>query len=538
MSAAPKVLTFSWAETGADYYKLLKNPDGASGFTQLGDHIRNTRADEAIAVHWHNWVQASYVLESCDAQDNCFSSLPVGTGVAMQNAIGYFKASRTAAGAGAPGYQLGTSVALSADGQTLAVGAPVESANTGAVYVFSLQAGMWAEEARLTATNPLDVTGFGQHVALSEDGNTLAVGAPNDHTQGFKAGSVSVFTRTEGHWSPATPITALSTEAGDQFGSSIALSADGHTLAVGASAEDSAAGGLQGDQNNNGAPDAGAAYVFTRSGNSWSQQVYLKASHAEAGDQFGTQVALSGDGQTLAVSAPFESSSAWGVGGNPVDNSASESGAVYVFTENSGRWEQQAYLKGSNTDAGDQFGTSLSLSSNGDTLAVSAQYEASNAVGIDGDEADNSTPGAGAVYVFGRSASTWSQDAYLKAANTEGEDFFGISTSLTADGNHLAVGAYHESSDATGANGDLSSNLASDAGAVYVFTRATNGWSQKTYLKASNTGSNDAFGQAVSFSADGGTLAVGAPGESSNATGIQGDQTNDSTPGAGAVYLY
>ncbi|MCG8383428.1 MAG: FG-GAP repeat protein, partial [Gammaproteobacteria bacterium] len=536
VSAAPKVLTFSWPETGADYYKLLKNPDGASGFTQVGNNMSTTSADEAVAVHWHDWAQASYLLEACDAQDNCLRSLPIGTGPAMQDAIGYFKASSTAAGA--PGYQFGTSTALSADGKTLAVGAPVENANTGAVSVFTLKDGTWVEEAYLTAANPLDANGFGQRVALSEDGDTLAVGTPNDHTQGFNAGSVSVFTRTSGSWTQEAQVTAQATEAGDQFGYSIALSADGHTLAVGANAEDASTVGLQGGDSNNGAPNAGAAYVFTRSGNSWSQQAYFKASNTDAGDQFGTQVALSSDGQTLAVSAPFESSSAWGAGGNQANNSASESGAVYVFTETGGSWSQQVYLKASNTDAGDQFGTGLSLSSNGDTLAVGAQYEASNTLGVDGDETDNSTTGAGAVYVFSRNAGTWSQEGYLKSSNTEGGDFFGISTSLTADGNSLAVGATGEDSDATGANGDLYSNFARDAGAVYVFTRSTNGWSQKTYLKAANTGEADTFGQSVSFSADGDTLAVGAPGERSNATGIQGDQTNDSSPSAGAVYLY
>jgi hypothetical protein len=153
---------------------------------------------------------------------------------------------------------------------------------------------------------------------------------------------------------------------------------------------------VNGNQADNSATSSGAAYVFVRSGATWTQQAHLKASNTEAGDQFGTNIAISGD--TLVVGASIEGSNATGVNGNQADNSASFSGAAYVFVRSGTSWSQQAYLKASNNEAGDQFGSSVALS--GDTLVVGTQGEDSNAVGVNGNQADNSASFSGAVYVF------------------------------------------------------------------------------------------------------------------------------------------
>jgi hypothetical protein len=262
----------------------------------------------------------------------------------------------------------------------------------------------------------------------------------------------------------------------------------------------------------------------------WSQQAYLKASNAEEGDHFGMSVSLSGD--TLAVGALEEDSEATGVDGNQNDDSASGSGAVYVFVRSGDVWSQQAYLKASNTGASDYFGYSVSLS--GDTLAVGAQYEKTEDTGENEDQNHDSAPESGAVYVFTRSGSVWSQQAYLKASNTGQGDHFGVSVSLASD--TLAVGALEEDSAATGVNGNQSDDSAPESGAVYVFTRSGSVWSQQAYLKASNTGEGDVFGWPVSLSGD--TLAVGAPYDSSAATGVNGNQSDNSAAGSGAVYVF
>jgi hypothetical protein len=170
---------------------------------------------------------------------------------------------------------------------------------------------------------------------------------------------------------------------------------DGDTLVVGAPSEDSAATGINGNQADNSAPDSGAAYVFTRTGGVWSQQAYLKASNTGAGDAFGHHVALAGD--TVLLTAYLEDSAATGINGNQADNSAPDSGAAYVFTRTGGVWSQQAYLKASNTGAGDEFGIPAV---DGNTLVVGAIREDSAATGINGNQANNSAPDSGAVYVF------------------------------------------------------------------------------------------------------------------------------------------
>jgi hypothetical protein len=140
--------------------------------------------------------------------------------------------------------------------------------------------------------------------------------------------------------------------------------------------------------------------------------------------------------------------------------------------------------------------------------------------------------------VFTRSVNTWTQQAYVKASNTDGNDWFGFAVSLAADGNTLAVGAYGEDSNATGIDGDQNDNGATLSGAVYVFTRSVNTWTQQAYVKASNTDGNDWFGYDVSLAGDSNTLAVGAYAEGSNATGIDGNQADNSAIQSGAVYLY
>ena len=249
-------------------------------------------------------------------------------------------------------------------------------------------------------------------------------------------------------------------------------------------------------------------------------------------------MALNGDGSTLAVGAPGESSAAKGVGGLQTDISAPNAGAAYVFTRSATTWSQQAYVKASNTDASDYFGDSVALSTDGNTLAVGADGEDSASKGIGGIQTDNTAPDSGAVYVYTRAGSAWSQQAYIKSSNPETSDIFGDPVALSADGNTLAVAAAGESSAAQGIAGSQSDNAAESAGAVYVYTRSGSTWSSRAYVKASNTEATDYFSASVALSADGNTLAVGADGEDSSAMGISGNQTSNAAARAGAVYLY
>ena len=147
---------------------------------------------------------------------------------------------------------------------------------------------------------------------------------------------------------------------------------------------------------------AGAIYVFVHTNGSWSQQAYVKASNTGVNDWFGSRVALSGDGNILAAGAQLEDSAAQGIDGIQDDDTATGAGAVYLFARTDGAWSQIAYMKGSNTEAFDEFGSSLSLSRDGSLIAIGAQYEDSASVGLGGNQTDNSGFDSGAVYLFSR----------------------------------------------------------------------------------------------------------------------------------------
>lgn len=519
---ATKTFQFSWsAVEGATEYTLLENPDGQSGFTEVAS-IDAGETGYAHTVFLPRRVNASYMLEACNS-GGCSASTSVAVSGNLAEAVGYFKASNT----GEDDFFAG-SLALSADGATLAVGADRESSDStaidsgqdnndmeanGAVYVFARgQDGDWAQQAYIKPSVASSYAYFGNDVALSADGATLAVGNVNGNR-------VYVFTRDGTEWSEQALLEkSLIANAG--FGSSVALASDGATLAVGAPRA--------------GAPDSqgsdygsGEAYVFTRDGADWNEHAFLEPfQYPQDEDRFGSSVALSADGNHLVVSAPQQDNDASGVN-NTSDGFATDSGAVYTFSRDGDNWQAGDYIKASNTGENDRFGHSVALSADGQTLAVGAHQEG-------GDQ--NAAPASGAVYLFTRGVSGWSQQHYLKAADTIAYDRFGFSVALSADGTRLVVGATEERGDAIGLNGPFENTSA--AGAAYLFGRDGSVWTEQAYIKASNTDVNDLFGTSVALAADGETLAVGAVREDGNATGINGDQTDNNAEEAGAVYLY
>jgi len=343
---------------------------------------------------------------------------------------------------------------LAISGDTLAVGASDESSAApgvgadqtnddaryaGAVYVFTEAAGTWSQQAYIKASNPGARDQFGTAVAL--DGDTLVVGAPgesssargsdgdqSDDSASF-AGAVYVFERRAGIWAQTAYLKASNAGASDAFGASVAVSGD--TLVVGAPGE--ASGGA--DPGDDSAPGAGAAYVLQRKDGAWTETAYLKASSPDAGDGFGTSVALAGD--TIAVGAPVEASAARGIDGDATSNAAPYAGAAYVFARAGGAWSPLAYLKASNSRTNVAFGVSVAAS--GDTILVGAYDEPFSSTGVDGDQSarDSNIAWPGAAYVFVRRGATFVQQAYLKAFGTC--ESFGLGVAL--DGDTALVGS-------------------------------------------------------------------------------------------------
>jgi hypothetical protein len=398
-----------------------------------------------------------------------------------------------------------------------------------------------------TGTPGCSVTVNGTAAVSGEPSSPIALGLTSPTAIDV---AIAPFGGTATHYAVVVPpveeayVEASNTRANAEFGYAVALSADGNTLAVGSCGESSSATGINGNQGDTSAVRAGAVYIFARTGTTWAQQTYVKASNTRAMAEFGTAVAMSSDGDTLAVGASGESSDGTGINGNQSDRSAPSAGAAYVFARTGTAWTQQAYVKASNTSTVEAyFGNAVALSSDGNTLAVGSSRESSDATGINGNQSDKSAAYAGAVYVFARTGTAWTQQAYVKASNTtsnapRGWAYFGTAVALSSDGNTLAVGSPGESSDATGIDGNQSDVSASGAGAVYVFARTGATWTQLAYIKASNTRANSGFGDGVALSSDGTLLAVGSAGESSDATGVNGNQSDSSASGAGAVYVF
>jgi FG-GAP repeat len=511
-------------------------------------------------------------------------------GAADVRQVAYVKASNPDAGdhfgcgGSLPGH-IGNSISISADGNYMAIGAHLESSaapgingnqndnslyGSGAVYVYVRSGTSWTQQAYVKASNAGMGDNFGLNVDLNRDGTVMAVAAyfessaqtginpPQDDDSIPQAGAVYIFERTGTTWAQRAYLKASNAGRapvvadpndwgdGDQFGSSLALSGDGNTLAVGAMSEDSSAAGInntafEGDDSAN---SSGAVYVFSRAGASWKQEAYIKASNSQGGDLFGYGVGLSDDGNTLAVAGYDEDGSGRTVNAIP-DNLAAGSGASYVYVRDGGVWRQQAYLKGSRTQRVDATGISIAISGDGNTIASASAEESCLIPGIDPPACDiDSYPpqlgssSSGAVYVWVRNGNTWREQAFIKATNPDVEDIFGYRIALNGDGSRLLVTAPNEDSNAQGINGGQMDNSATEAGAAYLFARSGDRWTQRAYLKGSNTEAFDEFGGGVAISGDGKTFVVGSRWEGSAARGVNGNQKDNSAQGAGAAYVF
>lgn len=469
--------------------------------------------------------------------------------------------------------RFGASVSISGD--TLVVGAHGESSNqititngvtanssndvnaSGAVYVYKRSDDKWVQQAYIKASNANSNDAFGWSVALS--GDLLAVGAYAESsgqqtiTNGSGAsadnsqtdsGAVYVFERSATQWAQTAYVKASNSDAGDYFGSSVSL--EGDLLAVASFKEASnlttITNGTGNASTDNSVPDSGAVYLYRRVNKVWRQEAYLKSANADSGDQFGTSIALSGN--TLVVGAPGESSNQTtitnGVGVS-ADNSVVSSGAVYVYQKSGANWQQQAYIKPTNSQQAQYFGASVSVV--GDTLAVGASGEASSYSGepTKGSITFNHlSPQSGAVYVYRRSGTSWVHDSYIKASNNGQGDFFGSSVSIAQ--NLLVVGAPGESSGqqviTQGVSASIDNSVA-QSGALYVYKYSSGVWKQDSYIKAANASVGDNFGTAISVSGD--TIAASAYSESSSQTTITNGGSapkNRDSASSGAVYIY
>ncbi len=425
--------------------------------------------------------------------------------------------------------RFGASIALSADGLVMAVGATGDASNatgiggsttdtsaprSGAVAVFrrASDTGAWSQEAFVKASNtgPNDLFGFS--VALSSDGSTLVVGAPGEDGAANAAadsGAVYVF-RHATSWAQEALLRGSNTQTGDGFGWSVAVAADGATVIAGAPYEDGDAEALE---------STGAAYVLTRGGSVWAEQKLLRSMTPTRNLLFGRVVALSGDGVTAAVGSPTEALG----------------GTVTVFKGLARALDAQ--VRGANTRVDDHFGAALALSFDGLVLVVGAPGEPTLSIGVNPTTTTVTAAGSGAAYVLRRGSAGWAQEAFVKATNTHEGDGFGSAVALSADGLVLACGATGEDSESRGIDGNQSTLLGADSGAVFLYRFSNGAWARSAYVKASNADRGDAFGGSLALSSNGARLVVTSTGDDSNANGLDGDANNNDAMESGACFV-
>ncbi len=310
-----------------------------------------------------------------------------------------------------PNDHFGSSVAVY--GQYAAVGVPGEdsssgttqnnsSADAGAVFVYPWSTSTWGTPVYVKASNIGAGDQFGSSVALWKD--CLIVGAPfEDSNSGSlpsnnsatDSGAAYILRRSSSSWLSEKYLKGV-LDVGDQFGTSVAITDD--AAYVGAPFEDSAATGVfTSVSSDNSAPDSGAALVFGYTGSAWNLAAFVKASNAEAGDNFGKSVA--GNFGTLLVGAPGEDGDGDGSDApGAANNFAVDSGAMYAFSRKGTNWSQNSYIKASNSEAGDAFGSAVAISRS--TVVVGSPNEDSDSIGINGIQTSNSAVNSGASYVF------------------------------------------------------------------------------------------------------------------------------------------
>lgn len=473
--------------------------------------------------------------EVCDLIDNdCSGTADDGLSCdapALAGDTAYVKASN------ASSYDhFGSSVAVSGNGLVMAVGAPDESScgsdtgcsAAGAVYVYSRTtvAGTWSQKAYVKASNAKVDARFGTAVALSVDGKVLAVTAIGenscadgnnkpDATGCADAGALYLFAEGDAGWTQEAYIKAINSEAGDGFGFSVAVSADGKAVAVGAPLERGCLSGRYATDDN-GCSATGMAYVYRKSEESgaWPLELRVRHPRVRGAERFGESVALSANGKVLAVGSPGDRSCAAGAASFATGDDCFASGAAFIYRRSLGSWGDYAGIKTNSPESNDQFGASLSLSYDGAVLGVGAPYESSCGEGIN--PADTgSCVGNGAAFVFRYSGVFWAQEVLLKSSKSHLFQYLGGTVMLSADGTRL---------------------LAGDDEEAHAFTTSDAVWSERGRIAPTIEVNTALSGRRFAMSASANTVAIGIVTERSCSTGVD-SVANTSCPEAGAVFV-
>ena len=507
--AGMKEVIFDWDPVpGAQTYRLYANTGDRGYFVPVSDERiprGRTRAAIPIAVHKQEWSKTRYLVTACNSA-GCTRSNEVSPADLMLETIGYLKASNTGARDG-----LGAQVALSADGSTLAVSAGGEDGannslpQSGAVYIYRRNGRQWTQEAMLKASDGLSNTRLGsaggsplayRYLGLSANGSTLAVGAPTRERSGLaNAGVVFVYQRAaDNSWSEVAQFAGAPVAANDYYGYSVDVSSDGAYIKVNSMYPQGGAG----------TPE-GRTIVWHWNGQAWSASGAIAPYYA--GDRCPT-VRMTADAKLLVSACR-----------TPAGDGRLVTSRRVIGTNTWLRVADQAYLWFENPN--------MAMNYDGSWIAFHEH---------------NPYDDTGGIGIYRRNENAWVEHVHwLGASNSVGYNGFGHAIEFSRNGEHLAFSDPRWFASGAGSMESWGGSGFSD-GAVLILKRQPDAIGHHHYtrlLKASNPGDLDRFGESVAFGgADGHYLAVGAPGEDSAATGVDGDQLSEVAESAGAVYLY
>jgi hypothetical protein len=394
--------------------------------------------------------------------------------------------------------------AVSVWGDTLAIGANLEDGggtDSGGVYVFVRENNVWSQQAHLKSSTPLAGDYFGTSLALYED--TLVVGAPGSNTIASMTphgGSVHVFKREAGEWKRLTRLAPADSGLQDLFGQSVAI--DDNHLFVGAPLESTvqAFGGM--------------VYAYARSGDDFGRPAQLRPMTSIETGLFGW--ALASSGESLVIGAPHF---------NYIRVSDLGPGNAYVFTGSGTTWSQEQMLETPDSlEDGATFGWAVAVA--GNSLVIGAPRARSSNVG--------QAPGDAYVYERVAAGGAWNLAQSMRAAVPRASDWFGWAVKISEQ--TLLIGAPGDCSGSSGLMGDPKLDDAVESGAIFMYGRNKGQWISTAYIKSAYPETPDDFGGCLAMQGE--TILASGTGEASNASGVGGDQTNNSLQRAGAAYVF
>ena len=478
-----QVVTYSATDSGMDGIATLSQDSSVFTITPLTDSAGGNIGSFTITFQATDGIGIASALSTFTLSFGPNWPSPTETIIRASDAEAYGR--------------FGKSVSISADGNYAVLASPdydqLGQGGAGVAYVFVRSGSTWTQQAKLVSTTPYVGDNFGEDVALNSDGSYVIIGAPGDDQASTNYGAAYIFTRSGSTWTQQARIdhtnpANVNAQSGDSFGVSVAIDADGTRVIVGS-------------KNDVSFTDDGAAFVFVRSGSTWTREWRLSNNDRQVGDYLGNSVSISSDGSYAIVGAYSEDGAA---------DAYSNAGAAYIFTRSGSTWTQQAKLSASDIAANSFFGYSVALNSDATYAIIGASVH------------DTPSTNAGQVYIFTRSGTSWTEQQKMQSLDIGQYDYFGYSVSINSDATYAIVGAERE----RGGEGSPLIN----AGAAYIFERSGSTWTEVKKLTASDAQANDYFGTSVSINSDGKYAVIGAKDEDGGA--------GDPTLSAGSVYIY